>query len=161
MGKYRWTGIRVIKEMEQNSNKEEYFVTVEEVYQKIKQLRQKKEEIKEYGTKQEVVYEIEEEKEQTDEILLFVSERSIEMVKGYCNIEQLPKELKNVCVEIAMLLYENENYGEEQKSTRLKSITEGNVSVSYQNEASSWREQKNILMKTFSEELDKFRKMKW
>lgn len=38
MGKYRWTGIRVIKEMEQNSNKEEYFVTVEEVYQKIKQL---------------------------------------------------------------------------------------------------------------------------
>ena len=158
MGKYRWTGIRVIKEMEQNSNKEEYFVTVEEVYQKIKQLRQKKEEIKEYGTKQEVVYEIE---EQTDEILLFVSERSIEMVKGYCNIEQLPKELKNVCVEIAMLLYDNENYGEEQKSARLKSITEGNVSVSYQNEASSWREQKNILMKTFSEELDKFRKMKW
>ena len=28
MGKYRWTGIRVIKEMEQNSNKEEYLVTV-------------------------------------------------------------------------------------------------------------------------------------
>ena len=83
------------------------------------------------------------------------------MVKGYCNIEQIPIELKNVCVEIAMLLYDNENYGEEEKSARLKSITEGNVSVSYQNEASSWKEQKSVLMKMFSEELNKFRKMKW
>lgn len=139
--------------MKQYSEKEQYFVTVEEVYQKIKQLRKNKEEVKENETEQET--------EQIDEILLFVSERSIEMVKGYCNIEEVPKELKNVCVEIAMLLYDNENYGEEEKSTRLKSITEGNVSVSYQNETSSWREQKNILLKPFLEELDKFRKMKW
>lgn len=144
---------QVISKMKQYSEKEQYFVTVEEVYQKIKQLRKNKEEVKENETEQET--------EQIDEILLFVSERSIEMVKGYCNIEEVPKELKNVCVEIAMLLYDNENYGEEEKSTRLKSITEGNVSVSYQNETSSWREQKNILLKPFLEELDKFRKMKW
>ena len=145
--------------MEQNNEKEKYFVTAEEIYQKIKQLRKQKEEVKEYETEQETVYEAEQE-EQTDEILLFASERSIEMVKGYCNIEQIPIELKNVCVEIAMLLYDNENYGEEEKSARLKSITEGNVSVSYQNEASSWKEQKSVLMKMFSEELNKFRKMK-
>lgn len=144
---------QVISKMKQYSEKEQYFVTVEEVYQKIKQLRKNKEKVKENETEQET--------EQIDEILLFVSERSIEMVKGYCNIEEVPKELKNVCVEIAMLLYDNENYGEEEKSTRLKSITEGNVSVSYQNETSSWREQKNILLKPFLEELDKFRKMKW
>ena len=139
--------------MKQYSEKEQYFVTVEEVYQKIKQLRKNKEEVKENETEQET--------EQIDEILLFVSERSIEMVKGYCNIEEVPKELKNVCVEIAILLYDNENYGEEEKSARLKSITEGNVSVSYQSETSSWREQKNVLLKPFLEELDKFRKMKW
>lgn len=139
--------------MKQYSEKEQYFVTVEEVYQKIKQLRKNKEEVKENETEQET--------EQIDEILLFVSERSVEMVKGYCNIEEVPKELKNVCVEIAMLLYDNENYGEEEKSVRLKSITEGNVSVNYQSETSSWREQKNVLLKPFLEELDKFRKMKW
>lgn len=144
---------QVISKMKQYSEKEQYFVTVEEVYQKIKQLRKNKEEVKENETEQET--------EQIDEILLFVSERSIEMVKGYCNIEEVPKELKNVCVEIAMLLYDNENYGEEEKSVRLKSITEGNVSVSYQSETSSWREQKNVLLKPFLEELDKFRKMKW
>lgn len=144
---------QVISKMKQYSEKEQYFVTVEEVYQKIKQLRKNKEEVKENETEQET--------EQIDEILLFVSERSIEMVKGYCNIEEVPKELKNVCVEIAMLLYDNENYGEEEKSVRLKSITEGNVSVSYQSETSSWREEKNVLLKPFLEELDKFRKMKW
>ena len=68
--------------MEQNNEKEKYFVTAEEIYQKIKQLRKQKEEVKEYETEQETVYEAEQE-EQTDEILLFASERSIEMVKGY------------------------------------------------------------------------------
>ena len=143
--------------MKQNDEKEQYFVTVEEVYQKIKELRKSKEEIKENEIEQQTEQEI----EQIDDILLFASERSIEMVKGYCNIEKVPKELKNVCVEITMLLYDNENYREEEKNTRLKSITEGNVSVSYQSEKSSWREQKNVLLRTFSEELDKFRNMKW
>ncbi|NDO46208.1 hypothetical protein [Clostridium sp. MD294] len=143
--------------MKQNDEKEQYFVTVEEVYQKIKELRKSKEEIKENEIEQQTEQEI----EQIDDILLFASERSIEMVKGYCNIEKVPKELKNVCVEITMLLYDNENYREEEKNARLKSITEGNVSVSYQSEKSSWREQKNVLLRTFSEELDKFRNMKW
>ena len=62
------------------------------------------------------------------------------MVKNYCYIEQIPTELKNVCVEIALLLYDNGGY--QSKNTTLKSIKEGNVALTYQSESSAWKENK-------------------
>ncbi len=128
----------------------EYFVMVEEIYQIVKELRKQTESPDIEENLSEKNFDLE-----TEPILFFVCERSLEMVKNYCYIEQVPKELKNVCVEIALLLYDNGGY--QSKNTTLKSIKEGNVSVTYQSEASAWKENK----KTLLEELDKFRKLKW
>lgn len=134
------------------------FVTVKEVYDKMKQLRKKEE--KESNKNEQEIEETENE-EEIDEILLFASERSIDMVKGYCCIKEVPKELKNVCVEIAMLLYDNEGYEQGEQNRVLKSIQEGNVSVTYQNEGNNWKEYRKTLLGMFQEELNQFRKMKW
>ncbi len=128
----------------------EYFVMVEEIYQIVKELRKQTESPDIEENLSEKNFDLE-----TEPILFFACERSLEMVKNYCYIEQVPKELKNVCVEIALLLYDNGGY--QSKNTTLKSIKEGNVSVTYQSEASAWKENK----KTLLEELDKFRKLKW
>lgn len=142
--------------MSNNEKKELYFVTAEEVYSKIKQLRKNDE-----TDKEEEIEQIAEEIEQIDKVLLFVSERSIEMVKGYCCIEEVPKELKNVCVEIAIMLLDNGSYAQKGESTAIKSIQEGNVSITYQSEVSNWKEYKKALLEPFQEELNQFRKMRW
>lgn len=141
----------------------ECFVTTEEVYQVIQELRKQTEEneINDSVAEEETESSDASEEQETekDTVLLFACERSIEMVKNYCYIEQLPIELKNVCVEIALLLYDNGGY--QSKNTTLKSIKEGNVAITYQRESSAWKENKKMLLKEFSEELDKFRKLKW
>lgn len=152
--------------MNNNEEKKElYFVTAEEVYNKIKQLRKndKIEESEEIGQETEEVDETEkkEEFDEKDEKLLFVSERSIEMVKAYCCIEEVPRELKNVCVEIAIMLLDNGSYAQKGENTAIKSIQEGNVSVTYQSETSNWKEYKKVLLEPFQEELNQFRKMRW
>ena len=43
----------------------------------------------------------------------------------------------------------------------MKTIQEGNVSITYQNQGNAWKDNKKELLKGFSEELDKFRCMKW
>ncbi len=143
----------------------ECFVTTEEIYQMIQELRKQ---AQKEQTENKITDNTEKEKTENTDIseeqnidvaLLFACERSIEMVKNYCYIEQIPTELKNVCVEIALLLYDNGGY--QSKNTTLKSIKEGNVALTYQSESSAWKENKKTLLKEFSEELDRFRKLKW
>ena len=82
-------------------------------------------------------------------------------MKAYCNIQQIPIALENVCIEMSMLLFDNENYEQSHKNTAIKTIQEGNVSITYQNQGNAWKDNKKELLKGFSEELDKFRCMKW
>lgn len=124
---------------------EEQYVNAEGICEKIKQIRK-------YNDEQQ---------SETDDILLFACQRSMEMVKAYCNIEKIPNDLENVCIEISMLLFDNENYEKSQKNTAIQTIQEGNVSITYQNKVSAWKDDKKELLKGFSEELNKFRCMKW
>ncbi len=120
-------------------------VSAEGICEKIKQLRK-------YNDEQQ---------SETDDVLLFACQRSMDIVKAYCNIQQIPNELENVCIEMSMLLFDNENYEQAHKNTAIKTIQEGNVSITYQNQSNAWKDNKKELLKGFSEELDKFRCMKW
>lgn len=137
-----------------NNQKECCFVSPEIICEKIKQLRQQ-----EFSDNTDKTEQTKVETEQTDAILLFAAERTIEMVSAYCNIKNVPLDLKNVCVDIAMTLYDNENYT--QKQCDIKTIQEGNVSISYQKAKNSWNENKQTLLQNFSQELDRFRKLNW
>lgn len=158
MGKCRWTSSNCKRVIEMGKEENLYFVTVKEVYDKIKQLRKKEQ--KESNEKEQEIEKIEN-SEEIDEALLFASERSIDMVKGYCCVKEVPKELKNVCVEIGILLYDNEGYEQKEQNRVLKSIQEGNVSVTYQSEGSNWKEYRKTLLDMFQEELNQFRRMRW
>ena len=54
------------------------------------------------------------------------------MVKAYCAIENVPEVLKGGCVSIGFLLYDTENYEQRQQQGSLKSMRQGNVTVTYE-----------------------------
>ena len=69
--------------------------------------------------------------EEKDNILLFVLDKTQDMVCNYCNIEEVPKGLENVLLNMAVDLYRAESLGQEQAEGTVKSITEGDVTVSF------------------------------
>ena len=83
------------------------------------------------------------------------------MVCNYCNINQIPKGLENVMLNMALDLYRAESLGQEQTEGNLKSITEGDVSVSF---GSAYSTADNIgmqFLKNYNAQLDKYRKFSW
>lgn len=95
--------------------------------------------------------------------LEFAARRSVEMVKGYCNIQEIPKELGGVCISIGLWLYDNDVYKttESLGNGPVKSIREGQVSVTFQEEKKLQGMDENKILVAFSTELNRFRKMGW
>ena len=83
------------------------------------------------------------------------------MVKAYCTIENVPEVLKGVCVSIGFLLYDTENYEQRQQQGSLKSMRQGNVTVTYEQVQERFEKDKKKILEGFSEELNQFRVMKW
>ncbi len=105
--------------------------------------------------------EIQPKEDKEDSALFFAAERSIDMVKAYCKIERVPKALQGVCISIGLLLYDTENYTGSQKQGALKSMRQGNVSVAYEAVKERFEKEKRKILEGFSEELDRFRMLKW
>lgn len=94
-----------------------------------------------------------------DFLLEFALEDVEQIVKGYCNIKEVPKELNNTILKMSMDLYRNENLGEEESSLgSISSITEGDTTVSYRSAASEF---KDTLIKDYKSQLNKYRKLVW
>lgn len=66
-----------------------------------------------------------------DEILLFIINSTIGIICNYCRFQNIPKELDNIILNIAIDLYRNRIFGQEQIEGIVKSITEGDVSVAF------------------------------
>ncbi len=130
------------------------FVTAQEVYDVMQELRK---------TQQQTVptEQTQQEENQKDMILYFAAERSVDMVKAYCAIENVPEVLKGVCVSIGLLLYDTENYEQRQQQGSLKSMRQGNVTVTYEQVQERFEKDKKKILEGFSEELNQFRVMKW
>lgn len=87
----------------------------------------------------------------------FAAERSEEMMKAYCNIHTLPEELLGTGVALAgMLLNSSAATASSQKA---KSIKEGDVSITFQEDGCGVDEKK--LLDCFKVELDRWRRMDW
>ena len=84
----------------------------------------------------------------------FAAGRSVEMIKAYCNIAEVPEELLGVSVSMAEMVLDNAG-----DSAKAKSIREGDVSVTFAEGVSDWDTQK--MLRCFQVELDRYRRMDW
>ncbi|WP_291563708.1 MULTISPECIES: phage head-tail connector protein [unclassified Clostridium] len=94
-----------------------------------------------------------------DFLLEFALEDVEQIVKDYCHIKEIPKELNTTVLKMAMDMYRNENLGEEESALgSISSITEGDTSISYRSAASEF---KDSLLKDYKGQLNKYRKLVW
>ena len=84
----------------------------------------------------------------------FAAGRSVEMIKAYCNIAEVPEELLGVSVSLAEMVLDNAGGG-----AKAKSIREGDVSVTFAEDVSDGDMQK--MLRCFQVELDRYRRMDW
>lgn len=66
-----------------------------------------------------------------DSLLSFLIEDTIDMILGYCRIEILPRQLESLLPMIAADAYRAKGYGQTDAPEVVKSISEGQRSVSY------------------------------
>lgn len=91
--------------------------------------------------------------------LQFAIEDAEQTIRDYCHIKEIPKELENTVLKMAMGMYRNENLGEEESSLgSVSSINEGDTSISYRSSATEF---KDSLVKDYKAKLHKYRKLVW
>lgn len=94
-----------------------------------------------------------------DITLQFVLSDVKQIIKNYCHIKEVPKELNTTVLRMAIDLYRNKNLGEEESSLgSISSITEGDTSISYRSSATEF---KDSLLNDYKAQLNKYRKLVW
>lgn len=67
----------------------------------------------------------------SDELLSFLIEDTVNMILGYCRIDILPRQLESLVPTIAADAYRAKGYGKTAAPEVVKSVSEGDRSVSY------------------------------
>lgn len=94
-----------------------------------------------------------------DFILEFTIERVENTIKNYCNIKEIPTELNNTVLSMAMELYRTENFGNEEEDKNIKSIQVGDTTTTF--ETKSNKDISKELLKDYKVQLNPFRKLRW
>ena len=97
-------------------------------------------------------------KDETDLAAMeFAAGRSEEMMRAYCNIEEVPEGLLGVGVALAGMLLDSG--AAVTPTSKAKSIKEGDVSVTFAEGSNGADEQE--MLGCFRVELDRYRRMDW
>ena len=94
-----------------------------------------------------------------DFALGFCIARVKDSIKNYCHITEVPVELENVVLSVAMDLYRAENLGAAEASQTVKSITVGDTTTSFQ--SGGGKEYLEGFLKDFRAQLEPFRRVGW
>ncbi len=94
-----------------------------------------------------------------DEVLQFTIDNVTDMVLNYCNIPEVPEKLENIILSMCVDKYRAENLGSETVQGTVKSITEGDVSVSYGSAYSVSDNPGMEFLKGYKAQLDRFRRL--
>ena len=73
------------------------------------------------------------EDEGKDTLLSFLIDDTINLILGYCRLDELPRQLESLVPVIAADMYRAKGYGGEATPEVIKSISEGQREVSYTN----------------------------
>ena len=96
-----------------------------------------------------------------EEILGFVLDKTNDMICNYCRRESVPAALENVQLNMCVDMYRAESLGQENAQGIVKSISEGDVSVSF-GSASAVSENPGMeFLKSYEAQLNRFRKAGW
>lgn len=98
------------------------------------------------------------EEEEKDTILSFALMRTEDMICNYCRLSAVPKGLETLHLNMAMDLYRGENFGQEEKEGNVKSITEGDISVSFED---TQQKENTAFLNNYTAELDRYKKAGW
>lgn len=94
-----------------------------------------------------------------DELLQFTIDNVTDMVLNYCNIPEVPEKLENIILSMCVDKYRAESLGSETSQGAVKSISEGDVSVSYGSAYSVSDNPGMEFLKGYKAQLDRFRRL--
>ena len=96
-----------------------------------------------------------------EEILAFLLDKTADMICNYCRMSAVPAELENIQLNMVVDMYRAESLGQENAQGIVKSISEGDVSVSF-GSASAVSENPGMeFLKSYEAQLNRFRKAGW
>lgn len=101
------------------------------------------------------------EKGEKEEILGFVLDKTSDMICNYCRRECVPAALENVQLNMCVDMYRAESLGQENVQGAVKTITEGDVSVSFGSAAAVSENPSMEFLKNYEAQLNRFRKAGW
>lgn len=87
-----------------------------------------------------------------DGLLSFLIDDCINLILGYCRIDILPRQLESLVPTIAADMYRAKGYGQKTAPEIIKSISEGENSVSYES-----RNPKSDFLSNYYERLNPFK----
>ncbi len=94
--------------------------------------------------------------EENADIVEYCCDSAEEIIKNYCGIKEIPDGLESVFIEMACDIYRSGEYGNEAQTGRLKSLTEGDVSMSFEES-----NEKSGDIRKYENRLKPFRRIKW
>ena len=94
-----------------------------------------------------------------DFVLQYVIDTVTDMALNYCNIDTLPEQLENIVLAMCMDMYRAESLGQETAQGAVKSMTEGDVSVSFGSAYSVVDNPSMAFLKGYTAQLDRFRRL--
>lgn len=95
------------------------------------------------------------------EILDFILAKGEDMILNYCRLETLPAGLERVLLNLCVDIFRAEQLGQAQASGSIKSITEGDVSVSYSTATAVSENPGMDFLKDYRAQLERYRKLRW
>ncbi len=97
--------------------------------------------------------------ENDDFNLEYSLDSAISIIKNYCGIESIPEGLENTVIDMAVDIFKSGQYSGEYEGGRLKSITEGDISMSF---GDMLYEQYGLSgVKNYEKRMMPFRRIKW
>ena len=96
-----------------------------------------------------------------EDILAFTLGKAEDMILNYCRLSAVPMGLKRVLLNMAVDIYRAEQLGQETATGAVKSISEGDVSVSYASSTSASENPGMVFLKNYEGQLQRYRKVGW
>ena len=113
-----------------------------------------------------------------DEILDFLVSLTDRKIRNFCNIKEVPEELKETQIQMCIDIYDirynklnkNSDTGVENETKDIKNIKRGDTQIEFSSESESLENEKNFLKElinsnnfifNYENELYDFRKFKW
>jgi hypothetical protein len=94
-----------------------------------------------------------------DFLLEFTLDDIEQIIKNYCNIKEVPKELNNTVLRMAVDLYRIENFGNEEEGKAVKSIQVGDTTTTFETKTSE--DISKQLLKDYKAQINPFRRLRW